>query len=171
MLLDPTPFRLPNSPGPQAIYPPVIPGQPPLNCAEQATIDATFIRQRNYYQSYQNIKRACFTILDNSIDDAFKVSNIPTIVGWNTDELKQVSRRYCKVGLPGTMGSKDVMHVKWSRAPAGDFNRCKGKESYPTIMFQCISNFDWRIMGISHAQYGTRNDKSIVCRDHNVHAI
>ncbi len=32
---------------------------------------------------YLNIKRACFTALDNSINDAFKVSNIPTIVGWN----------------------------------------------------------------------------------------
>jgi hypothetical protein len=84
MLLDPTPFHLPNSPGPQAIYPPAVPGQPPLSRAEQATIDATFIRQRNYYQSYLNIKRASFTVLDDNIDDAFKVSNIPTIIRWNT---------------------------------------------------------------------------------------
>jgi hypothetical protein len=34
MLLDPIPFCLPNSPGLQAIYPPVIPGQPPLSRAE-----------------------------------------------------------------------------------------------------------------------------------------
>jgi hypothetical protein len=89
----------------------------------------------------------------------------------DADELRIVSQKYREVGLPGAMGSKDVVHVKWSRAPAGDFNRCKGKESYPSIAFQCISNFEWRIMGVSRAQYGTRNDKSIVRRDHNVHAV
>ena len=87
------------------------------------------------------------------------------------DELKEVMARYTEVGLPGAMGSKDVVHVKWGRAPAGDFNRCKGKESYPSIAFQCISNFDRRILGVSRAQYGTRNDKSIVKRDHNVYKI
>ena len=86
-------------------------------------------------------------------------------------ELRSVSQKYRAVGLPGAMGSKDVVHVKWSRAPAGDFNRCKGKESYPTIAFQCISNFEQQIMGVSRAQYGTRNDKSIVRRDHNVHEV
>jgi hypothetical protein len=80
----------------------------------------------------------------------------------DAEELRTVSKKYHEVGLPGAMGSKDVVHVKWSRAPAGDFNRCKGKESYPTITFQCISNFERRIMGVSRAQYGTRNDKSIV---------
>jgi len=87
------------------------------------------------------------------------------------DELRQISSKYREVGLPGAMGSKDVVHVKWSRAPAGDFNRCKGKESYPTIAFQCITNFERRILGVSRAQYGTRNDKSIVRRDHNVAAV
>jgi len=89
----------------------------------------------------------------------------------DADELRSVSRKYREVGLPGCMGSKDVVHVKWSRAPAGDFNRCKGKESYPTIAFQCVSDFKRRILGVSRAQYGTRNDKSIVRRDHNVHAV
>ncbi len=89
----------------------------------------------------------------------------------DADELQLVSRKYREVGLPGCMGSKDVVHVKWSCAPSGDFNRCKGKESYPTIAFQCVSNFERRIQGVSRAQYGTRNDKSIVKRDHNVHAV
>ena len=69
------------------------------------------------------------------------------------------------------MGSKDVVHVKRSRAPAGNFNQCKGKESYPTIAFQCILNFNHCIMGVSHAQYGTRNGKSIVRCDHYVHTV
>ena len=113
-LLDPNPFRLPNSPGPQAIYPPSTAGQPPLSRAEQATIDATFIRQRNYYQSYLNIKRACFTVLDDSIDDAFKVSNIPTIVGWNTtmeimDIFDQLANMYGRP-TPAALLSNDQLY-------------------------------------------------------------
>ena len=40
----------------------------------------------------------------------------------DADELRSVSQKYREVGLPGAMGSKDVVHVKWSHAPAGDFN-------------------------------------------------
>jgi hypothetical protein len=31
----------------------------------------------------QNIEQACFTALDSSIDDAFKISNDPAIVIWH----------------------------------------------------------------------------------------
>jgi hypothetical protein len=43
----------------------------PLDRATQATIDATFLRARNYWLSHQNIKRACFNMLNNNVDNAF----------------------------------------------------------------------------------------------------
>ena len=43
----------------------------------------------------------------------------------NKEELEEVMGRYRDVGLPGAMGSVDVVHCKWSRCPAGDFNRAK----------------------------------------------
>jgi hypothetical protein len=46
---------------------------------EQATINTTFARCKNYYMSMVNIKCTCFTAVDASINDAFKVSNNPTI--------------------------------------------------------------------------------------------
>jgi hypothetical protein len=49
----------------------------------QAMIDARFVRARNYWFLYQNIKQACFNMLNDHIDDAFKVSNSPTLQGWN----------------------------------------------------------------------------------------
>jgi len=90
-------------PGPQAVYfPPQQPildaaGQPDLDAAGNlqypplpvlaratiATIDASFNRARNYWRSYENIKRACYNMLDDHIDDAFKVSNNPALTGWN----------------------------------------------------------------------------------------
>jgi hypothetical protein len=49
----------------------------------QSSINAQFKRAKNYYKSYLNLLRAVFNVLDNNIDDAFKVSNDPMLVGWN----------------------------------------------------------------------------------------
>ena len=89
----------------------------------------------------------------------------------NREQLQEVMERYRDVGLPGAMGSVDVVHCKWSKCPTGDFNRAKGKEGYPTLAFQCISNYDRRIYGIFGPQWGTRNDKHIVKLDPNVKQI
>jgi hypothetical protein len=83
-LLAATPFRLPNDPGTAVVYTRADPNNnTPLTRTEQATVDAAFIHQKHYYQSMQNIDRACFTVLYSSIDDAFKISNNPAIVGWH----------------------------------------------------------------------------------------
>ena len=89
----------------------------------------------------------------------------------NEEELLPVTKRYEEVGLPGCMGSVDVVHVKWSNCPAGDFNRAKGKESFPSLAFECISDYDRRITGVYGPQFGSRNDKHIVKSDGNVLAV
>ncbi len=87
LLTGPTnPFRIPLDPGGITIYTrPVLTGQvvdaSPLSRTEQATIDTQFARQKHYFLSLQNIEGACFTLLDASIKDAFKVSTDPTIRG------------------------------------------------------------------------------------------
>jgi hypothetical protein len=118
-LLTTTPFQLPIDPGPLAIsYPNKIPivdtqgdpvrdamgeltyqAQPAIGRAEQATIDASFKRGKNYWKSYMNIRRAVFNCLDDGIDDAFKVSNDPTLTGWNAsmeprDMIDQITATY-----------------------------------------------------------------------------
>jgi hypothetical protein len=102
-LLTTTPFRIPSNPGSVAIYypPPVAivdaqgapvldaaglrtyHAQPTIKRAAQATIDAQLKRAKNYYDSYLNIRRTVFSILDDNINNAFKVSNDPALVGWN----------------------------------------------------------------------------------------
>jgi hypothetical protein len=51
--------------------------------------------------------------------------------------------------------------VKWSNCPTGDHNRAKGKEGYPTLGFQCITDFNRRVMAIYGPQFGSRNDKDM----------
>jgi hypothetical protein len=64
------------------------------------------------------------------------------------EELAETMKRYEQVCLPGAMGSVDVVHVKWSNSPAGDFNRSKGKESYPSLAFECITDIDCHTLGV-----------------------
>ena len=45
--------------------------------------DNLFKRLQAEHQSYKNIQRACFRMLDANVADQFKVSNIPTLIGWN----------------------------------------------------------------------------------------
>jgi hypothetical protein len=89
----------------------------------------------------------------------------------NHDQLQEVMGRYQDVGLSGAMGSIDVVHCKWSNCPAGNRNHAKGKEGYPTLAFQCISDYDHRIDGVFGPQWGTRNDKHIVKLNTNVKRI
>jgi len=103
-LLANVPFRLPTNPGVAAVYVRArVTGQPvdntPLSRTEQASIDTLFNRRKHYFLSMQNIKCACFTALDASINDAFKVSNDPNVRGWHAgmrviDILDQLSSTY-----------------------------------------------------------------------------
>ena len=75
---------------------------------------------------------------------------------------------YSAINLPRACGSVDVVHIKWSKCPAEDYNRCKGKEKYPTLAFETVTNNQRQIMGISSVQFGTRKDKHIVKLDATV---
>ena len=88
-------FIIPPDPGPTAVYPA---WAAPNNAR---TIDAKFLRAKNYYLSYQNIHRACFRMLDATVSAQFKVSNNPNLTGWNAtmsvlDILDQLQNSYGK---------------------------------------------------------------------------
>jgi hypothetical protein len=73
-------------------------------------------------------------------------------------------------GLPGDCGSVDLVHIKWGCCPTGDINRAKGKEGYPTFAYQCITDFNWRIIGI-WPNFWMTQDKDIVKTDQNVRKV
>jgi hypothetical protein len=77
-------FCTPNNPGPAADYTCAYPvNLTLLTRMEQASVNTAFAHQKHYFHSMQNIKGACFTALNASINNAFKVSNNPTIIGWH----------------------------------------------------------------------------------------
>ena len=89
----------------------------------------------------------------------------------NLTQLRRITKYYEEAGLPGCCGLMDVVHVKWSACPTGDHNRAKGKGGYPSLAFQCVTDFNCRIFAVYGPQFGTRNDKEIVKDDPNVHYV
>ena len=87
------------------------------------------------------------------------------------DKLKNVMGRYKENFLPGCGRSVDVVHVVWSKCPAGDYNLCKGKEGYPSVAFEVITGYDRQILGVSSMHFGTRNDQRIVRTDETLSVI
>jgi hypothetical protein len=121
----------------------------------------------NTYISVSEIRKFFNIFLDAIVSMRDEYVHLPR----NITELRRVCREYDEQGLPGCCGSMDVVHVKWSQCPVGDHNRAKGKAGYPTLAFECITDFRRRIIGIFGPQFGTRNDKEIVKMDLNVHLL
>jgi hypothetical protein len=76
-LLKPTPFLAPVYPGNVAVHPQLaLP-------AQIKTANAMFACSQNKWKSYKGIQHAGFCMLDENMANHFKVSNVPTLTGWN----------------------------------------------------------------------------------------
>jgi hypothetical protein len=125
-MLSTSPFRLPTDPGPQAVYygldangNPRYVAVPALDRAMQASIDANFGREQNYWLSYKNIKRACYNVLNETIDDAFKFSPNPNLTGWNPsmeiiEIMEQMTTTYGRPMPTALALSRPLMHPRSS---------------------------------------------------------
>jgi hypothetical protein len=136
--LTPMPFLLPDDPGNAAIYiRPEVTGQSVvatlLTGTEQASIGTRFAHAKHYFLSMRNIERACFTALDASINNAFKVSNDPTIQGRHAgmrviNILDQLSTIYGQPTPKVLETSNTVFHSPYSAANAPEVLFCRIEE-------------------------------------------
>jgi hypothetical protein len=67
-----------------------------------------------------------------------------------------------KAGYPGYFGSIDAMKIGWDKCLQLLSPLYKGKEGYPTVVFQVSCNQQRFIHTIGKVQLGTRNDKMTV---------
>jgi hypothetical protein len=97
-LLEPNPFVAPADLGAVAVY-------AQFASPDIKTADAMFTRAQNECGSYKNIMRACFRMLNENVLDQFKVSNVPTLIGWNASmTIQEILNQ-----LDGTYGKPDRM--------------------------------------------------------------
>ena len=113
------------------------------------------------------VRKFFFDFLDALVDMKDEYISLPE----NVAALTCVMKCYESVGLPGACGLMDVVHVKWANCLAGNYNRARRKERYPSIAFQCITDYNGRILAVYGPQFGTRNNKEIVKLDPNVKKI
>jgi hypothetical protein len=103
-LLTSNVFCLPNNPGKAVVYVcAALANQPvntlPLMQTEQATINTQFAHTKHYFMLMHIVGQACFTALDVSINNAFKVLDNLAIRGWHASMhviniLDQLSKIY-----------------------------------------------------------------------------
>ena len=67
----------------------------------------------------------------------------------NISQLRRITNYYKVAGLPGCCRSMYVVHVKWSSCPTGNHTRAKSKGGYPSLAFQCVTDFNHRILAVS----------------------
>jgi hypothetical protein len=79
--------------------------------------------------------------------------------------LQEVMNVYARLGLPGTIGSMDVTHVRWDRCPAYERHMHVGKEGYPSLAFQVVVDHCRLIHAVSHGFKGACNDQTIARND------
>ncbi len=106
-LIKPVSFVVPVNPGATPVYQKF---SPP---AVMKIVDYAFKRNKNYFLSYMNINRACFRMLDDSVPIQFKVSNVPTLAGWNAsmsiqEILTQLEMAYGKP-TPMALHNNDLL--------------------------------------------------------------
>ena len=84
------------------------------------------------------------------------------------EQFEFVVGEYSARGLPGCVGSVDVVHVGWDKCPHQHLNMYKGKEGFPSIAYEVICSSRKFIQSVSVGHPGTRNDKHIVRTDYSV---
>ncbi len=141
LLLEGAAFTIPPDPGPTAIFP----SGAGVAQTTMKTIQATFDRNKNYYLSYKNITRACFRMLDANVSDQFKVSNNPTLTGWNStmsiiNILDQLQVSY---GTPNMMTLYTNDTLFRSPMTAGDLPKMLFYRIEQCQEIQCIGNLPY----------------------------
>ena len=63
------------------------------------------------------------------------------------------------MGFPGCVGSIDCTHIAWDMCPTTLNPLCKGKEGYPTLVFEVVVDHTRKIRACTRSFYGAKTIK------------
>jgi hypothetical protein len=86
------------------------------------------------------------------------------------EEIKHAQDMYRILGMPGCVGSVDVVHIPWERCPTSERSFFTGKSGFPTIAFN-VTVLRGRITHVSDAHPGAMNDKTAVRHDDYIMSV
>ncbi|CAN0445729.1 unnamed protein product, partial [Discosporangium mesarthrocarpum] len=85
--------------------------------------------------------------------------------------LEEVMHMYVAVGFPGAVGSTDVTHVRWERAPISEGVHYMGKEGFAVVAYQVTIDQTGYARGVTVGFPGARNGKTIMQYDGTIRNI
>lgn len=122
--------------------------------------EATLISERTH--------RAFFTVFVTWYAD----TQYPLYVKLPTpEEVASNGQEYAYAGMPGVLGSIDVVHVRQWAVTANLKQFATGKEKYPSRAFEVMVNHRKLIISVSIGFYGSVVDKTIVKFDETMRKI
>jgi Plant transposon protein len=86
-------------------------------------------------------------------------------------DIESVRALYAALGFPGCIGSIDCTHIGWARSPQLRRFLFVGKDGYPTLAYECVTNRLGYIMSWTSSFVGSANDITISAFDHFVSEI
>jgi hypothetical protein len=132
---------------------------------QAATFDVIDEATNISFQTHNSFFKKFVEWVSTSLFDEYV--NLPT----GFEEVQHIEDYYKRLGVPGCTGSVDCVHWGWDMCPAGLQSDCKGKEGFPTVVFQVIVSHTRKILAVSNVFYGTWNDITITHLDKNVEKI
>jgi hypothetical protein len=99
----------------------------------------------------RNIEQACFTSLDASVNDAFKVTNDPAIQGWHAgmrviNILDQLSTIYGQPTTAILKTNNTVFHSPYLAADSPEVLFRRIKECATMALLGCNPYMDWQLV-------------------------
>jgi hypothetical protein len=89
----------------------------------------------------------------------------------NTAEVESVETVYSLLGLHDCVGSMDGVHFAWDSCSAPSVPAYKGKENFPTVVYNVTCDHACRVMSLHGPFPGARNDKNTARTDLAVRAV
>ncbi len=117
--------------------------------------------------STSEVRLFYYRFIDAVVDMKDEYISLPQ----NLTELSRVNLFYNAASLPGCIGCMDAVHAKWANCPTSDYIHANGKEGFPSLAFECITDYNCRVLGVYGPLFGSRNNKDIVKTDVNVNTI
>ncbi|CAN0001666.1 unnamed protein product [Discosporangium mesarthrocarpum] len=111
---------------------------------------------------YESTVQACFHTFCKNFAKGMYKTRISAPEG---EDLNGVTATYARLRLPGAVGSCDVTHIRWDKAPASRTVYYTGKEGFPSIAYQVTVDHTGHALVVIAGFAGATNDEAIVRYD------
>lgn len=121
----------------------------------------SFSAFKDYFQIGESTARKCMSKLARGIVECSNIADIYLRTPSRHDAKRIVELHKIQHGIDGMLGSLDVTKIHWANCPNAWKGQFEGKEGYPTIALEAVSDYNLWIWHDSFGLPGGLNDINI----------